>query len=180
MALIQPFMYQRHLDPEGIQQLQGMKQQIDAQIADKAQSRTNVKLGLGGIREIEFFVQILQLLFGGRYPALQERHTLRALRALQQAGFVSAAVAEALQQTYKYLRRVEHVLQMEQGSQTHTLPRSAAQQQRLARYFGYATWEAFYDDYQERTDAVHALFTAAFEDDAAVFVAPSRLGEEVT
>jgi glutamate-ammonia-ligase adenylyltransferase len=180
MALIQPFMYQRHLDPEGIQQLQGMKQQIDAQIADKAQSRTNVKLGLGGIREIEFFVQILQLLFGGRYPTLQERHTLRALQRLQQAGFVSAAVAETLQQTYKYLRRVEHVLQMEQGSQTHTLPRSAAQQQRLARYFGYATWEAFYDDYQERTDAVHALFTAAFEDDAAVFVAPSRLGEEVT
>jgi glutamate-ammonia-ligase adenylyltransferase len=180
MALIQPFIYQRHLDPEGIQQLQRMKQQIDGQIADKAQSRTNVKLGLGGIREIEFFVQILQLLFGGRYPALQERHTLRALRMLQHSGFVSAEVAATLQQTYKYLRRVEHVLQMEQGSQTHTLPRSAAQQQRLARYFGYGTWEEFYHDYRERTDTVHALFTAAFEGDAAVFVTQPRLAEEAT
>jgi glutamate-ammonia-ligase adenylyltransferase len=157
-----------------------MKQQIDGQIADKAQSRTNVKLGLGGIREIEFFVQILQLLFGGRYPALQERHTLRALRMLQHSGFVSAEVAATLQQTYKYLRRVEHVLQMEQGSQTHTLPRSAAQQQRLARYFGYGTWEEFYHDYRERTDTVHALFTAAFEGDAAVFVTQPRLAEEAT
>jgi glutamate-ammonia-ligase adenylyltransferase len=180
MALIQPFIYQRHLDPAGIRQLQGMKQQIDGHIADKAQSRTNVKLGLGGIREIEFFVQLLQLLFGGRYPVLQERHTLRALTRLQHAGFVSAEVAETLRQTYGYLRRIEHVLQMEQGSQTHTLPRSVAQQQRLARYFGYTTWEEFYHDYQARTDTVHALFTAAFEGDAAVFTAPSGVAQDAT
>jgi [glutamine synthetase] adenylyltransferase / [glutamine synthetase]-adenylyl-L-tyrosine phosphorylase len=180
MALVQPFMYQRHLDPAGIRQLQGMKQQIDGHIADKAQSRTNVKLGLGGIREIEFFVQLLQLLFGGRYPVLQERHTLRALTRLQHAGLVSAEVAETLRQTYGYLRRIEHVLQMEQGSQTHTLPRSVAQQQRLARYFGYTTWEEFYHDYLARTDTVHALFTAAFEGDAAVFAAPSGVAQDAT
>ena len=93
---------------------------------------------------------------------------------------ISAEVATTLQQTYKYLRRIEHGLQMEQGAQTHTLPRSAAQQQRLARYFGYTTWEAFYHDYLQRTDTVHALFTAAFEGDAAVFVTPPRLAEEAT
>ena len=179
MALIQPFIYQRHLDPEGIRQLQGMKQQIDAQIADKAQSRTNVKLGLGGIREIEFFVQILQLLFGGRSPALQERHTLRALTKLHSAGLISAEVAATLRQTYEYLRRIEHYLQMEQGSQTHTLPRSAAQQQRLARHFGYGTWEEFYHDYVQRTDTVHTLFTAAFEGDPAVFATPPGVAQDV-
>jgi glutamate-ammonia-ligase adenylyltransferase len=162
MALIQPFIYQRHLDPEGIRQLQAMKQQIDTQVADKNQSRTDVKLGLGGIREIEFFVQILQLLFGGRYPALQERHSLRALTKLHAAGLMSAQVETTLRQMYCYLRRLEHRLQMEQGSQTHVLPRQEAQQQRLARHFGFPTWEAFYQDYLEQTAAVHALFTAAF------------------
>jgi glutamate-ammonia-ligase adenylyltransferase len=179
MALIHPFIYQRHLDPEGIRQLQGMKQQIDTQLADKAQARTNVKLGLGGIREIEFFVQILQLLFGGRSPALQERHTLRALRKLHSAGLISAEVAATLRQTYEYLRRLEHYLQMEQGSQTHTLPRPAAQQQRLARHFGYGTWEEFYHDYVQRTDTVHRLFTAAFEGDAAGFATPPGMAANI-
>jgi glutamate-ammonia-ligase adenylyltransferase len=178
MTLIQPFIYQRHLDPAGVRQLQNMKQQIDGQIADKAQSRTNVKLGLGGIREIEFFVQILQLLFGGRHPVLQERHTLRALAKLHHVGLVSGDVAKTLSQTYKYLRRVEHCLQMEQGAQTHALPRSAAQQQRLARHFGHATWEAFYHDYLQRTDTIHALFTAAFEGETAVFAASPRSTED--
>jgi glutamate-ammonia-ligase adenylyltransferase len=169
MALVQPFIYQRHLDPQGIRQLQGMKQQIDTLIADKAQSRTNVKLGLGGIREIEFFVQILQLLFGGRYPLLQERHTLHALHKLQSAGFVQAEVAATLRHTYVYLRRLEHYLQMEQGAQTHTLPRSTAPRCRLAQHFGYPTWEAFYQDYVQRTETIHALFTAAFEVDPVAF-----------
>ena len=162
MGLIQPFVYQRHLDPEGIQQLQSIKQQINAQLADKAQARTNVKLGLGGIREIEFFIQLLQLLFGGRDPALQERHSLRALSRLQEAGLVRPEVAAELRQTYCYLRRLEHCLQMEQGAQTHLLPRNETHRLRLARHFGQPTWEAFYQDYLVRTEAVHAIFTEAF------------------
>jgi glutamate-ammonia-ligase adenylyltransferase len=162
IRLIHPFVYQRHLDPEGLRQLQEMKRQMDAQIADKVQSRTNVKLGLGGIREIEFFIQILQLLFGGRYPVLQERHSLRALTKLRQVGLITANVEQTLRHAYEYLRRLEHRLQMEQGAQTHTLPRNATQQLRLARQWGCSTWEAFYQDYLERTEAVHALFTTAF------------------
>jgi glutamate-ammonia-ligase adenylyltransferase len=163
MALIQPFIYQRHLDPEGIAQLQAMKHQIDAQIADKAQSRTNVKLGLGGIREIEFFIQILQLLFGGRQSALQERHSLRALAKLGQAGLITPQLEATLRQTYGYLRCLEHRLQMEQGAQTHTLPQNEVQRLRLARLCGHATWEAFYQDYQQRTETVHTIFSAAFQ-----------------
>ena len=120
-----------------------MKQQIDAQIANKDQSRTHVELGLGGIREIEFFIQILQLVFGGRQPALRQRHSLRALTALRQAGLITSQVESTLRQTYCYLRRLEHLLQMEQGDQTHTLPRHTAPRLRLARLCGHASWEAW-------------------------------------
>ncbi len=164
LALIHPFVYQRHLDPEGIQRIRDIKSQIDTQIADKAQTHTNVKLGLGGIREIEFFIQILQLLFAGRQAQLQARNSLRALTQLREVGLVPDEVATALQQTYCYLRRVEHFLQMEQGSQTHTLPRGEAQRLRLARLCEFPSWEAFYQDYLERTETVHAIFTRAFED----------------
>jgi glutamate-ammonia-ligase adenylyltransferase len=163
MTLIHPFVYQRHLDPEGLQRIREMKRQIDVQIADQAQVLTNVKLGLGGIREIEFFIQILQLLFGGRQPVLQERHSLQALTRLRQAGLITAAVAATLRHTYCYLRRLEHLLQMEQGSQTHTLPRGEASRYRLARLCGFASWDLFYQDYLERTEAVHTIFETAFE-----------------
>lgn len=71
-----------------------------------------------------------------------------------------------LHDTYCYLRCLEHYLQMEQGAQTHTLPRQAAQQARVAWHFGHPTWEAFYGDYLERTEAVHAIFLTAFAEDA--------------
>src|SRR5215831_10855363 len=175
MALIRPFVYQSHLDAEGVRQLCAMKGQIDVQLADKAQSRTNVKLGLGGIREIEFLIQLPQLLYGGRQPTLQERHSLRALTRLREAGLMTSHVEMPLRATYCYLRRLEHYLQMEQGAQTHTLPRHPDQQQRLARHFGHATWEGFYQDYLERTEAVHAIFVEAFKDRAAMYPATLTL-----
>jgi glutamate-ammonia-ligase adenylyltransferase len=163
MALIHPFVYERHLDPEGLQRIRSMKQEIDILIADKEQSRTNVKLGLGGIREIEFFIQILQLVFAGRQPQLQERQSLRALTHLLDAGLIPDEVETTLRQAYCYLRRLEHLLQMDQGSQTHTFPRREDSQLRLARLCGFADWETFYRDYLERTEAVHAIFRRAFE-----------------
>jgi glutamate-ammonia-ligase adenylyltransferase len=108
-------------------------------------------------------VQILQLLFGGRQSALQERHSLRALAKLCQAGLITPQLEATLRHTYGYLRRLEHRLQMEQGAQTHTLPQNQAQRLRLARLCGHETWEAFYQDYQQRTETVHAIFSAAFQ-----------------
>jgi glutamate-ammonia-ligase adenylyltransferase len=162
MDLIQPFVYQRHLDAQGVEQLRSMKRQIDSQMADKNESRTHVKLGLGGIREIEFLIQLPQLLLGGRRPQLQERNSLRALGKLRDAGLLGVESEALLRDTYCYLRRLEHLLQMEQGSQTHTLPRNEESRRRLARHFGHSDWEAFYQDYLARTEAVHALFAAAF------------------
>lgn len=163
MALIDPFVYQRHLDLQGVHQIQAIKQQIDVQIADKEQSRTNVKLGLGGIREIEFFIQILQLLFAGRRPELKERHSLRALALLRDGGLITPQVEATLRDNYCYLRDLEHRLQMEQGAQTHRLPNSPEPQRRLARLFGFETWENFYQDYLGRTEAVHQLFSDAYD-----------------
>ncbi len=163
--LVRPFVYQRHLDGDGVRHIRAMKHQIDVQLADRAQSRTHVKLGLGGIREIEFLIQLPQLLYGGRQAALQEPHSLRALPKLREAGLLSAEVEGTLRDTYCYLRRLEHYLQMEQGAQTHTLPRQAAQQIRVARHFGYSTWEMFYQEYLERTATVHRIFLALFQED---------------
>lgn len=168
LAMVQPFVYQRHLDADGVRQLRSLKQQIDVQLADKAQSRTNVKLGLGGIREIEFLIQLPQLLFGGRQPALRERQSLRAMTQLRQAGLLAAETEDVLRVTYKYLRRLEHYLQMEQGAQTHMLPRRSEQQLRLARYFGHPTWEAFYQDYLTRTEVIHTIFVEMFDNHASL------------
>lgn len=173
-ALIQPFVYQRHWDREGLARIQEMKQQIDAQIADKSQSHTNVKLGLGGIREIEFFIQILQLIYGGRYPVLQERQSLNALTKLQSVGLISPALEATLREMYIYLRRLEHRLQMEQGVQTHTLPRQDSSRQRLALQYGFATWDEFYQDYLAKTQTVHGLFTRAFDHDLEPSLNPSE------
>ena len=162
LALVQPFVYQRHLDAQGVEQLRSMKRQIDSQMADRNESRTHVKLGRGGIREIEFLIQLPQLLFGGRRPELQERNSLRALGKLRDAGLLGTASEALLRDTYCYLRRLEHLLQMEHGSQTHTLPRNEESRQRVARHFGHGDWEAFYQDYLARTEAVHVLFAAAF------------------
>ena len=162
MALIQPFVYRRHLDAQGLEQLRSMKRQIDSRMADRNESRTNVKLGRGGIREIEFIIQLPQLLFGGRRPELQERNSLRALDRLRAAGLLDAESEAQLRDTYGYLRSVEHLLQMEQGSQTHTLPRGEEARRRLARYFGHDDWEAFHEDYLARTEAVHTLFAKTF------------------
>ena len=162
MALVQPFVYQRHLDAQGLEQLRSMKRQIDSQMADRNESRTNVKLGRGGIREIEFLIQLPQLLLGGRRPGVQERNSLRALGKLRDAGLLEAEAAALLRDAYCYLRRLEHLLQMEHGSQTHTLPRNQEARQRVARHFGHDDWETFYQDYLARTEAVHALFAKAF------------------
>jgi glutamate-ammonia-ligase adenylyltransferase len=174
MALVQPFVYQRHLDREGLQRIRDMKHEIDVQIADKAQSHTNVKLGLGGIREIEFFIQIHQLIYGGRHLELQDRQSLSALAKLQTTGFISAALETTLRERYIYLRRLEHRLQMEQGSQTHTLPRQESSRQRLARQYDFDTWDAFYQDYLDKTQTVHDLFTRAFDHDLEPPLNPSE------
>ncbi|WNG48690.1 bifunctional [glutamate--ammonia ligase]-adenylyl-L-tyrosine phosphorylase/[glutamate--ammonia-ligase] adenylyltransferase [Archangium minus] len=135
-----PFIWRRSLDLSAVDGLRDLKAQID--LRGKA-SADDVKLGPGGIREVEFFVNALQLLQGGKDPTLREARTMRALRKLERAGFVSGPDADALEEAYVFLRRVENRLQMLEERQTQALPTGERERRRLATSLGYRDWDAF-------------------------------------
>jgi [glutamine synthetase] adenylyltransferase / [glutamine synthetase]-adenylyl-L-tyrosine phosphorylase len=136
-----PFIWRKYLDFAAIADVHAMKRQIHAHkgIGDISVLGQNVKLGRGGIREIEFFAQTQQLIAGGRQPDLRVRATLDALRALEARGWVKQAVRIELEQAYLFLRRLEHRLQMIADEQTHDMPTDAAGLERVAHLSGYPT-----------------------------------------
>ena len=137
---LRPFVWRRHLDFAAIWDIHSIKRQIHALKGGGAVAvaRHDVKLGRGGIREIEFFAQTQQLIFGGREPALRRRSTCEALDALAAARRIDATTAAGLKEAYGELRRVEHRLQMIDDAQTHALPASAAGLDHVATFLGYA------------------------------------------
>src|SRR5258707_15660372 len=124
LAELTPYIWRKHLDFAAIHDIHSIKRQIDAHRGGSAVKVLghNVKLGRGGIREIEFFAQTQQLIFGGRNPALRHRSTCQTLRSLSLAGHVSPQAADELIEAYGFLRRVEHRLQMIDDHQTHNVP----------------------------------------------------------
>ena len=132
--MIQPFVYSRLLDERLLKEMQRVKGRIEEE--HLRESHLNVKLGVGGIREIEFFVQAFQLLYGGHRPTLQTPGTLSALAQLQTQQLVPETDLDTLQHAYVLLRRLEHRLQLREEHQTHTIPAEIPAQQRLARSFG--------------------------------------------
>jgi glutamate-ammonia-ligase adenylyltransferase len=135
---LRPFIWRRHLDFAAITDIHSIKRQIqelrpDARLAAPG---ADLKLGPGGIREIEFFVQTQQLILGGRHPDLHSRRTLDALAALAAAGHVSRAAAEELTADYRYLRSLEHRVQMIADEQTHRLPTAERERRRIAALAG--------------------------------------------
>ncbi|MEQ9123726.1 MAG: glutamine-synthetase adenylyltransferase, partial [Alphaproteobacteria bacterium] len=144
---LRPFVWRRSLDFNAIRDIQSIKRQIDSRQGGEPPSAFdhNVKLGRGGIREIEFFAQTQQLIWGGRNPDLRAPETLAALDALSAAGLVEPAVSEDMKASYLKLRDVEHRLQMVDDRQTHTTP-AAADAQGFARFAGFETAEAFAED----------------------------------
>jgi glutamate-ammonia-ligase adenylyltransferase len=141
LETLRPFVYRRYLDYGALDGLREMKAAIAAEVARK-ELADDVKRGPGGIREIEFLVQALQLIRGGREPALRERRLLPALDALVQAGQVSATAGNALTDAYRFLRRLENRLQMLRDAQTHALPSNDLDRHRIARGLGYDDWDA--------------------------------------
>jgi [glutamine synthetase] adenylyltransferase / [glutamine synthetase]-adenylyl-L-tyrosine phosphorylase len=151
LETVQPFRYPRSLGEDVLREIASMKDRTENEIVKSGEIDRNVKLGRGGIREIEFVAQTLQLLHGGRVPFLQERQTLTALAKLVEYNFLDRPQAEALQKAYLFLRDVEHRLQMENNLQTHTIPTEAKTRERLARLMGFKTAAAF-----EKARAEHA------------------------
>ncbi len=134
---LRPFVYRRYLDYTALDGLREMKAMIDAEV-QRRELAADLKLGPGGIREIEFLVQALQLIRGGREPALRQRSLLPALAALAAGGHLPAATAARLADSYRFLRRLENRVQMLGDQQVHTLPEDESRRLRIARALGYA------------------------------------------
>jgi [glutamine synthetase] adenylyltransferase / [glutamine synthetase]-adenylyl-L-tyrosine phosphorylase len=156
---LKPFVYRRYLDFGVFESLREMKTKISLEVARQG-SQTNIKLGAGGIREIEFFVQIFQLIRGGIQPALQEPRILPALELLAAERLVPEDVCRALTRAYEFLRRTEHRLQEYEDRQTHVLPLDAIGRLRLAVAMGFADWPAFAEELTQHMTTVHRHFNS--------------------
>ena len=172
LEAIRPFIWRRGLDFASVADIQAMKQRIDAhkggaltQAGDPVAriAGHNVKLGEGGIREIEFLAQSLQLVWGGRDPALRTPATLAALRTLTRAGHVPRRAATELTTSYRFLRRVEHRLQMVADRQVHSLPERSADLAAFATFMGYPSAAAFAAALLSRFSRVRAHYDDVFE-----------------
>jgi len=169
---LKPFIWRKNLDFAAIPDIHSIKRQIHAHRDGEriAIAGHNIKLGRGGIREIEFFAQTQQLIWGGRHPELRCQATVSTLNTLVAGGFVGADTADNLIETYGFLRRVEHRLQMVDDEQTHSLPKGADQLRALALFLGYADAEAFGDALLNNLRAVEACYADLFEDAPALSV----------
>jgi glutamate-ammonia-ligase adenylyltransferase len=151
-----------------VQDVRAVKDMIDAKMPDRGHAQRNVKLGTGGIREIEFFVQTVQVLAGRKVPALLHRSTLGSLNRLAQKKLLSIEDRDALTAAYLFLRDVEHKLQMVQDLQTHALPQDSVELEKCAVRMGYAEKDriearrCLVADQARHTRAVHELFVSFF------------------
>ena len=154
---IRPFAFPRYFDDDMLEDVRRLKQQMEAQVAARGETALEVKLGRGGIRDIEFTVQMLQMLNGGRMPELRTTNTLEAIRLLGERGRLTPFEAQTLTSNYVFLRQVEHRLQIEGSQQVHCIPADAAARGNFARRFGYESGEAFMHEYQDRAEETRKI-----------------------
>ncbi len=151
-AMLRPFVFRRYIDFSVIQSLRNMKGMIAREVRRRG-LKDNIKLGAGGIREIEFIVQVFQLIRGGREPSLQSRSLLPTLAAIAQLNLLAEGDAQILREAYLFLRRLENLLQSINDEQTQTLPGDELNRARLA-------WGMRLDDWQALTEALDAHMAA--------------------
>jgi glutamate-ammonia-ligase adenylyltransferase len=162
-----PFVWRKYMDFVALSDIHAMKRQIHAYRGhgDIAVAGHNIKLGRGGIREIEFFVQTQQLIAGGRHPQLRDRSTLATLAKLADGGWIGAQARDDLTEAYCFLRKVEHRLQMANDEQIHTLPTDPAALAQFVRFLGFPSAESFSVALIERLQKVQAHYSRLFESD---------------
>jgi glutamate-ammonia-ligase adenylyltransferase len=165
LAALDPFIYRRYLDYNLIEDMMSMKKRIDASLARSQEGWINIKLGRGGIREIEFFIQALQLVYAGKNPKLRERNSLKALQTLKESRIIREADCTALTEAYRFLRTVEHRIQVVQERQTHALPKKDDEMRALARRCGYLRkdgTERFTETLKAHRNSVSAIYGDLF------------------
>jgi [glutamine synthetase] adenylyltransferase / [glutamine synthetase]-adenylyl-L-tyrosine phosphorylase len=165
LRALEPFLWRKHLDYAAIRDIHSIKRQINA-FRGHGEIRVpghDLKVGRGGIREIEFFVQTQQLILGGRVPDLRAPGTCAALRALVEARWLESPAADELIEAYRFLRGAEHRLQMVADRQTHSLPARAEQLERFAAFMGYPNADALAHAVRSRLERVEKHYAALFE-----------------
>ncbi|MET1414638.1 bifunctional [glutamine synthetase] adenylyltransferase/[glutamine synthetase]-adenylyl-L-tyrosine phosphorylase [Roseibium sp. HPY-6] len=175
---IVPFIWRKYLDFAAIADVQSIKRQIHMHKGHGALAVAghNVKLGRGGIREVEFFVQTQQLIAGGRNPALRGRRTLDMLNALSNADWIRLKTRDEMRDAYVFLRNVEHRIQMLNDEQTQLLPKDNEGLMRVAALMGFDTLEAFEQEFLAHMQKVQKHYSELFEDEPGL---SSELGNLV-
>jgi glutamate-ammonia-ligase adenylyltransferase len=163
---ITPFVYRKYLDYSAIAEIRDMKQKINKDVEQKGRTHRDVKLGYGGIREIEFVVQALQLIYAGRDRSLREKNALKALHMLAQKGLITYQERANLSKAYVFLRTVEHRIQILDDLQTQTMPLEDRELRTLARRSGYLTpgqeAELLLREYADHTHKVRSIYDDLF------------------
>src|SRR6059058_5283325 len=174
----QPFIFPKNPTPELLDEIAAIKRRIEREVpADEL----DVKLGAGGIREIEFVAQTLQFIHGAKHTFLQEQGTLKALRAIAQLELLPSSEVRALDESYRFLRRIEHRLQIEAERQTHSIPEDPEKRERLARSLGFDSAARLLAELQRSNERVREIFhhliasgTAAPAVNLDIFSDPAR------
>src|SRR5947207_4067714 len=189
LRLHQPFIYPRTSTPDLLDEIAKIKHRIERDIVGTEKLQRDVKLGRGGIRDIEFIVQTLQLIHGARHPFLQEPNMLKALRALRELDLLPRDEVLTLDNAYRFLRRVEHRLQIEAEQQTHVIPTDPEALRRFELTLRFSSSEDFVAAQQERMRAVRPIFQRIISepsaapakshkvDDLEIFSEPKRAGK---
>jgi [glutamine synthetase] adenylyltransferase / [glutamine synthetase]-adenylyl-L-tyrosine phosphorylase len=171
LRLMRPFIFRKYLDAAALQEIKQIKEQIDRSLEQQRGRGIDIKLGRGGIREIEFVAQCFQLVFGGQDSWLQERHSLRALHRISERGFLTYAEYSDLAKAYIFFRELEHRIQMAHGRQTHELPADVDELATLARKMGLRGHDAemlatvLMQRYREHTTKVRKVYDKLFYGD---------------
>jgi glutamate-ammonia-ligase adenylyltransferase len=164
-TLLRPFVFRKYLDYNAFASMRDLKSQIQRDVLQKGM-QDNIKLGRGGIREIEFIAQVFQLIRGGREPELQIRPTISVLNILKSKQLLDAQTVDALSQAYVFLRNLEHRLMYVEDQQTQELPKNEEARARIAKAMGFADWQAFLQVLNQHRNLVQQHFDATFREDA--------------
>jgi glutamate-ammonia-ligase adenylyltransferase len=170
MQVVHEFVYQTPIEPDLVEKVTAMRQRIQHERVKEGQARWDIKVGYGGLVDIEFLVQLHQLIWGRSVPTLRQTSTWDVLVALEHEGLLSPPVAQSLRESYSFLRRVESALRIVEDRSINTIPDNQADQRRLARRLGYQdagksrAEEAMLADVQACTSRVRALYEQVMQD----------------
>ncbi|EGQ8165860.1 bifunctional [glutamate--ammonia ligase]-adenylyl-L-tyrosine phosphorylase/[glutamate--ammonia-ligase] adenylyltransferase [Vibrio parahaemolyticus] len=162
--MLRPFVFRRYIDFSAIQSLRRMKSMISSEVRRRGLTN-NIKLGAGGIREIEFIAQVFQLIRGGREPSLRNRGLLETLSGIEELALLTPQEVSNLEAAYKYLRRLENLLQAMVDKQTQTLPDCDIERLKLATAMQLESWDLLIEQTQQHMNKVHQVFETLIGDD---------------